>query len=741
MVLGRVSWFGGLNKKTGKANNFGFLDVLNETDREGIYVSRKNVPFDIQPLLESGVDVAFDIIENDKGEKSAINVKMPLLVGTIAWFSNGRGYIKCPTFDDVRVETSENFHPGDIVSFHIKHNAKYGRTEAVIARRVERSTQDSALIALCARSSQTSICIAFIAKYVLLLPEDAAIKFILEKINSFELKAQQTMLHDIMQQSEKLFLLSSELRKRLVTDSNEAGYDQYSLALYCKFIDKNILSQDDSLRKELLVEVREKLSIAAENSRAHYWKNSTFLKNNVRYRGDFWELSTTGIKTELVCKKYSRFFALVSKFSKSEYPFSSSISSSWQDLYVLSEVDDALTELWCGDTRTAFEKAKMISARGAEKLVLKFFDDMGHQVEDIAAHQVTKQSNHWKKADIQIDSKFYIDVKNARKEVNSEAYSEFCVPKFKQEHSSDVFISAVLSPYLQHEFMKGASSPRFPVKNPRVLGVSSANKLSRLKKDFDDDMLTLERDGFDPKKYLPPWLFDYSKKFYLEQNEVKDEFMKLQDSDILEGKDLVFAENMPVSLFLASNRPLPASWISELPRWQVDFAALLTSFKEISLPYLFLSLLKHFLCMLPSEDPSYSPQEYKNLLYTGSNHPLRLYDPLDIIKDLCNTLQVLWNKRKVANAELTDFKVFKLTGRGLLRGKRSNDDESWTTILAYCGGKIEGKGKCGFTPLVIGKDPNCNKCGYLICPQPDCGCCQSSCERYLSVRKKQTNRR
>ncbi|OUL28987.1 hypothetical protein [Nostoc sp. 106C] len=104
---------------------------------------------------------------------------------------------------------------------------------------------------------------------------------------------------------------------------------------------------------------------------------------------------------------------------------------------------------------------------------------------------------------------------------------------------------------------------------------------------------------------------------------------------------------------------------------------------------------------------------------------LKLYDPLNTIKDFCASLQSLWENREKAN--LAEFKVFKFNGRGLLQGQRSEQDNNLTTILAYCGGKVEKKGKCRFTPLVVGKHDNCPTCGRLICPQNDCGYCSDKC--------------
>ena len=94
-----------------------------------------------------------------------------------------------------------------------------------------------------------------------------------------------------------------------------------------------------------------------------------------------------------------------------------------------------------------------------------------------------------------------IDVKNARQNVNSSIYSEFCIPKFKEERGQDVFIAAVLSPYLQLQYMNsnGATS-RFRIDNPKYLGELTYSQLQNLTQSFSDSVVRLDMTrGFDPK--------------------------------------------------------------------------------------------------------------------------------------------------------------------------------------------------------------------------------------------------
>lgn len=215
--------------------------------------------------------------------------------------------------------------------------------------------------------------------------------------------------------------------------------------------------------------------------------------------------------------------------------------------------------------------------------------------------------------------------------------------------------------------------------------------------------------------------------------------MKLRDVEIPDWEDILAVEVRPFPLFIASKRSLPPKWIDYLPNWKIDLINSLINLPvtRISLPYLFIALLKHFLVMLSSEKNGYSPQQYQEILYTSFSRdkPLKLYDPLNTVKDFCDTLQSLWNYRQ--SAKLTSFKIFKFNGKGLLQGKISQTDRLWTTILAYCGGRIDKKGKCGYRPLVIGKDQNCSTCGRLICPKDNCQYCSNNCEGHWQ--RKQSN--
>ncbi|MDJ0517291.1 MAG: cold shock domain-containing protein [Trichodesmium sp. MO_231.B1] len=482
------------------------------------------------------------------------------------------------------------------------------------------------------------------------------------------------------------------------------------------------------------------------------------------------------IATPFIKHFYKDFFQIVQKFNNSDYPYAQYLQQDWKQLYQEvreNEDDKQLIKKWEPAISTnEFKYAKMVSARGAEKLIIKFCEALGYEVEDISIHQITKQSSDWKLADIRLNKKTLLDVKNSRFTVNSKVYSEFCVPEFKQERTNEdkqkreVYIVGVLSPYLQKRFIDAEEPLNFSVEKPKVLGIFYKKSLEELKNIVDEtdrleiDVSRLEnfyRDssttenynsyssrGKNSNFYLPHWLFDYGEKFYEEQIRIIEDFnnlmANLSDAKIPSWEDVSIVGINPLPLFIFAKQNLPTEWESHLPKWKLQFINYLINVplspkkKIISLSHLFISILKHFLQMLEENNSEYSPQEYLSILYQNSqrNHPLKIYDPLQTIHSFCKTLQTLWENRE--KTKLSEFKMFKFRHEGILQGKKASDD-SWKTIIAYCGGKIEKKGKCGYSPLILGIHKSCS-CGLLICPVEDCQFCQQKCQSYLLRKEK-----
>jgi len=566
-----------------------------------------------------------------------------------------------------------------------------------------------------------------------------SVSMLVHKINCLDDIKRSRIIRYILERAEPILLESSKLRSLL------------PLGSYSDFVNKHLqLDRQSSKHSRLLEELLEKIKQANESERSVYWSKVEYLKNNVQYKGYLWNLAPIQFQKSYLGSRYNNFVKILDEFYKSDYPYKNSLVESWLTLYQLDEEEIQLIESW-DNSNSGFARAQMISARGAEKLVMKFYKDLSYGVEDISIHQVTSQSNIWIQGDIRINSQTLIDVKNARQSVNSEVYSEFCIPSFKQNRNRDVKIVGVLSPYLQEEYMTGNSQPKFSVPNPQILGEFDRSQLTKLENLFSDRFIKINMSrGDDPKTFLPPWLFDYDDRFYIEQITAINKFKKLADTEIPSWEDLVILNLNPLPLLIASKRQLPSNWKYNLAEWKVEFIEALVNLpiRRITLPYVFLTLLKHTLKMLSCHQPDYNPQLYSEILFPKimqssrdqfvSQTPLKIFDPMNIIRDFCATLQSLWDYRK--QSDLQEFKIFQFNGRGLLTGKRHSQEYSPTTILAYCGGWVDKKGKCGYSPLVIGKHQNCPVCGRLICPKDDCRFCSRGCEAYLERKKDLSDR-
>ena len=146
---------------------------------------------------------------------------------------------------------------------------------------------------------------------------------------------------------------------------------------------------------------------------------------------------------------------------------------------------------------------------------------------------------------------------------------------------------------------------------------------------------------------------------------------------------------------------------------------------------LFLLLLSDFLSKLQeSHVETYEPIAYPRLLFEDGGpsesrrrrRPLGIEDPLGTIRTLCESLQQLWNNRE--HLELSRFKQYRLSGGGILQGREVRG-RPWETVLSYCGGRVEGKGRCGYAPLILGIESQCPVCRKLVCQH--CGYCSESC--------------
>ena len=364
------------------------------------------------------------------------------------------------------------------------------------------------------------------------------------------------------------------------------------------------------------------------------------------------------------------------------------------------------------------ELGRLLSARSAEKIAMYFYQNQKYvrEVKDISITQIKKNNDpdwkKWKKYDLNVDGR-PIDVKNSRQSPKSkDRYTEHCIPSFKriERTNQEVRIAGVFSPYLSAFELLDKPTEDHGGAEILFLGETTLASLQKLKSEFKDLVESPSRTESPSSGYfLLPWVFDYPKYIYTEQDNARKELKDFSNFALLKESTLKF-DLIPVGI--AAGIDLMEILDNEdLDCWEWNFLDLLRNrIKKygLSLPFIFLTILAHFLNMAASDEivAGFKPDKYRRLLFykRRSNNPLGIYDPLGTIDALIEALSTLWTAEK---GLIRSFSVFKLRSSNILLGK-SNNETSWTTLIAYCGG-------CGKNPLVLGKSKRC-ECRRLICP-------------------------
>lgn len=392
---------------------------------------------------------------------------------------------------------------------------------------------------------------------------------------------------------------------------------------------------------------------------------------------------------------------------------------------LMSPQDRKLALSWEG-TNSDYEKAKMLSARGAELITAKFFTDIGRSVIDIAIHQVTGESNKWKSHDLLIDSSCPVDVKNARCAINSDTFVEHTIKRFKiDSQGRDVMIVGVLSPYLTlDELERKLLWHRGRIK---ILGSASQGQVLNLEQEFSKRELTV---NFGEAHRWPIWIFNNELDWFSNQREALAVFSK--NAVQVKPEEWNDCQQMVIPAFISSGMEVPKCYRDRLLPWQnwyLDKIIGKSGSSGLTLPWLYLFTFHHFLEAITNvgsaESKQYSPGGYNELLFyseVNTERPASLIDPVQVLKKLVKTLNTLWGHRHSAN--LGSLRNFVFRGEGLLKGVDPRGNK--VTVLAYCGGFIEGKGKCGNSPLVIGQHETCYHCQMLICNK--CSHCSDNCK-------------
>ena len=387
-----------------------------------------------------------------------------------------------------------------------------------------------------------------------------------------------------------------------------------------------------------------------------------------------------------------------------------------------------------------WELGRLLSARSAEKIATDFYQSYGKTVEDISITQIDENNNpDWRDYDLNVDG-CHIDVKNSRKSQKSkDRYTEYCIPRFKigRRTNQEVRIAGVFSPYLLAYELLDKPIELHQDREIRFLGEITLEKQQELKNEFNCDLVYFSKPSSSSKYFLPPWIFDYPKYIYTERDEARKELKGFSKLDLL--KEATTKRNL-IPVAIAAGIDLTKILDKKaLGCWEWSFLDQLNNRIEKygpSLPFLFLTILSHFLAMASSSKTvsDFNPKNYRKLLFYKehrNNNPLGIYDPLKTIDALIEMLNILWTTE---DRLISRFRVFKLMSFNILRGKHDQNENTWTTLIAYCGGKLENGSSCGKNPLVLGESELC-ECRRLICPS--CGFC---CEDERACRCKRGRR-
>lgn len=378
-----------------------------------------------------------------------------------------------------------------------------------------------------------------------------------------------------------------------------------------------------------------------------------------------------------------------------------------------------------------YEVGRVLSARAAEKAAKMFYERCGFKVEDVSISQMIQNNKcDWKDFDLKVDG-FPVDIKNSRRAYSSrERYVEHCVPKFKITRKKEaVKVAGILSRYLFPEQL--LAPEEYNIDTSLIfLGETTYDVQVKIINEFQSDFFDIDFGRPDHKAnfFLPPWIFNYPPNIYQKRNDAIAQINKPGAIDyvLCQRKD---ANILPICIVVNINLE---NYLTHeaLKAWQWNLYGKLRNVMSIyglSLPFLYLTFLRHFTEMLSHhtvQHDDYRPNQYRQFVFMNNERydkPLGIYDPLYTISSLINVLDKLWF---ADHGMIKDYKYFKLRGFHIFQGKKSIDDR-WETLIAYCGGWIPEKGKCGRYPLVFGDSNRCAICKKLICPT--CGFCSEEC--------------
>lgn len=596
-----IHWFGSYGK------NYGFIVRPEDIDsfskmskyekyEQGYYFDEENI-ID-QQFLDylkqdkkhgEGIYIQFDLITRKNGKSAAINVQLSMYIGTVDKISKNYTFdskIKCEddSLIDFRNDHYSQLKLDDIVAFGVRN--KNNRCEAILIDKIE----DENTICDYINSNNPTIFIKSLIAHInlnILSLEEIESKIIDKKtlLTSAHIQLRQ----ELAQKIPSIYIKYADLRYYLI-----------NLQEYPELVNQYINDLDKKFQDGIVQELIDKMNKNGKKLIDDYWNKIEYLSANLEYKGYLWGVAPKEYKLKKIQERYQIFFDLVKQFAESGYPDEHKICDNWQELYSLNQEEQELIKKWTGkdldDEKNYDELEKMVAARGAEKLVVKYYESLGYNVEDTSIQQIQLPASiSWEKYDIKITKEkqvIFLDVKSARSSKYSKIYSSFCVKKLKESRQQDIKIIGVLSSVIDNNYQVSKDihtihirwyfanklneeqkrkleedarkflEKKYPSQNIiedyiinwlhqqkitidnndkfeqiKILGTFDKSNIIELKrlflgKELESIDIIKETPGKENNTYYPHWLFDYDDDFYLEQIKIIEEFRNLTNEEI-----------------------------------------------------------------------------------------------------------------------------------------------------------------------------------------------------------------
>jgi hypothetical protein len=221
-------------------------------------------------------------------------------------------------------------------------------------------------------SNESRIIFELLQFYLCHVDTQSAISFIENKITVIEENKIKGFLRKSFEYSPNAFLESQSLHPYL---------RDHSFSEYLDVVQRILESGNQSLFQSVIQYLVDSLKNCSSEKAYLAWHKISYLENHLEHNGYLWDVAPLEYKRQLIEKRYAEFFALVKEFKNSDkdsdYPYSQYISKNYRELYDFDNNDKELARLWGNNTTNDHEKARMLSARGAERLVQYFYRNLG----------------------------------------------------------------------------------------------------------------------------------------------------------------------------------------------------------------------------------------------------------------------------------------------------------------------------------------------------------------------------